>query len=293
MRQRHRFTLVAGLAIAGIGCGTAFNYTSPEGPRYSGGFLPRPARDTVSSVSSGPRPDARGLRLVTFNIQFARHVDSAIALLGSAAPLRQADVITLQEMDPEGTSRIAQALGMSYVYYPATVHPKTGRDFGNAILSRWPIIADAKIVLPHLARFGHTERIAAAATILVGDAPVRVYSVHLATFVSEGPRARRDQVAAVLADAAAYPRVVVSGDMNNHGIGREFLARGYRWPTEHNPHTEHFWNWDHIFLKGLALSDSGATGVVHDNHHASDHRPVWAVVSLSTSTPAVPDAAAP
>ena len=76
------------------------------------------------------------------------------------------------------------------------------------------------------------------------------------------------------------PRVVVSGDMNNHGIGREFVARGFRWPTEHNPHTEHFWNWDHIFLKGLALSDSGATGVVRDNRHASDHKAVWAVISL-------------
>lgn len=279
MRKRWRIVFAAGLVVLVAGCATAFNYTGP-GPRYAGGLAPQPV------------PDAAVLHLVTFNIQFARQIDSAIALFGSAAPLEQADVITLQEMDAPGASRIAQALGMSYVYYPATVHPKTGRDFGNAILSRWPIVADAKIVLPHLARFGKTERIATAATILVGNMPVRVYSVHLATFVSEGPGSRRDQVAAVLADAAAYPRVVISGDMNNHGIGREFVARGFRWPTEHNPHTEHIWSWDHIFLKGLALSDSGATGVVRDNHHASDHKPVWAVISL-VAPPPVHSAAAP
>ncbi len=272
--------LAAGLVVGVAGCATALNYTG-EGPRYAGALTPRPASDVVA------------LHLVTFNIRFARQIDSAIALLGSAGPLAAADIITLQEMDAPGTSRIAQALGMSYVYYPATVHPKTGRDFGNAILSRWPIIADAKIVLPHLARFGKTERIATAATILVGDTPIRVYSVHLATFVSEGPGSRRDQVAAVLADAAAYPRVVVSGDMNNHGIGREFVARGFRWPTEHNPHTEHFWNWDHIFLKGLALSDSGATGVVRDNRHASDHKAVWAVISLVAPSAPEPSVAAP
>jgi endonuclease/exonuclease/phosphatase family metal-dependent hydrolase len=280
MRRRWRIVFVAGLVVGASGCATAFNYTG-QGPRYAGGLTPRPASD------------AAVLHLVTFNIQFARQIDSAIVLFGSAAPLEQADVVTLQEMDAPGTSRIAQALGMSYVYYPATVHPQTGRDFGNAILSRWPIIADAKIVLPHLARFGKTERIATAATILVGDTPVRVYSVHLATFMSEGPGSRRDQVAAVLADAAVYPRVVVSGDMNNHGIGREFVAHGFRWPTEHNPHTEHLWNWDHVFLKGLVLSDSGATGVIRDNHHASDHKPVWAVISLVDPSPSGHSAAAP
>lgn len=280
MRRRLWIVFAAGLVVGVAGCATAFNYTSP-GPRYAGGRTPRPVSDVAA------------FHLVTFNIQFARQIDSAIALLGSTAPLAMADVITLQEMDAPGTSRIAQALGMSYVYYPATIHPKTGRDFGNAILSRWPIVADAKIVLPHLARFGKTERIATAATILVGDTPVRVYSVHLATFLSEGPNARRDQVAAVLADAAAYPRVVVSGDMNNHGIGREFVAHGFGWPTQHNPHTEHFWNWDHIFLKGLALRDSAATGVVRDNRHASDHKPVWAMISLAAPAAPTPSAAAP
>ncbi len=256
------------------GCASAINYPSAAGPRYAAAMLP-----ATSPTPPGPPPEA--IRLVTFNIQFARHIDSAIALLQSAAPLAHADIITLQEMDAPGTQRIAAALGMSYVYYPSTVHPATKRDFGDAILSRWPIVDDEKIVLPHLGRFGKVERIAAAATIRIGNRPVRVYCVHLGTWVEEGPGARRDQVRMILADAASYPQVIVAGDMNNHGIGKTFRAAGYAWPTEHNPHTDHIWNWDHVFLRGLALYDSASTGVVRDNRHASDHRPVWALVALT------------
>lgn len=273
MRSRSPFLTLIGIGLV-TGCVSAVNYPGPAGPRYAGSIVP-----VDSPTSQVPSPSV--IRLVTFNIQLARHIDSAIALLQSAEPLEHADIITLQEMDASGTERIAAAIGMSYVYYPATVFPSTGRDFGDAILSRWPIVDDAKIVLPHLGRFGNTERIATAATIRIGDRRIRVYSVHLGTWVEEGSGARRDQVRVILADAANYSRVIIAGDMNSHGIGAAFRAAGYGWATEHNPHTDHFWNWDHIFLRGLMLPDSTSTGVVRDNRHASDHRPVWAVVALA------------
>jgi endonuclease/exonuclease/phosphatase family metal-dependent hydrolase len=269
----NRRTLAAALAAlgAGIGC-RSYNYQSPLGPRYA------------ATVPRLPRAAGRNglgtIRVVTFNIQYARYIDRAIALLESSAALRNADIIALQEMDAPGTRRIAEALGMSYVYYPATVGRKTGRDFGNAILSRWPIMADQKVVLPHLARFDRAERIATAATILVNQVPLRVYSVHLGTAGEIGPGSRRDQVRAILADAAAYPRVVVSGDMNSHGIGKEFRAAGFLWPTEHNPTTHWVFNLDHVFFRGFAPADSAGAGVVRDSFGASDHRPVWAVATV-------------
>jgi len=245
------------------------NYTDALRPRYAGAPAPAPGAAVPGD------PDT--LHVVTFNIQVARHVDRAIELFRSVPAMQHADIITLQEMDAPATERIAAALGMAYVYYPATVYRRTGRDFGNAILSRWPIVEDKKVVLPHLGRLAKTQRIATAATVLVGSVPVRVYSVHLGTMVDLGFRARRDQVGAILADAAAYSRVIVGGDMNNHAIGDQFRAGGYLWPTEHNPNTDHFWNWDHIFLRGLEPRDSLGAGVVRDNLGASDHRPVWTV----------------
>jgi endonuclease/exonuclease/phosphatase family metal-dependent hydrolase len=258
-------------AFLALGC-RSYNYESPLGPRYAGSVPP-----VQPAVVRG---DLDTIRVVTFNIQYARHIDRAITLLESSAALRQADIITLQEMDAPGTRRIAEVLGMSYVYYPATLRRKTGRDFGNAILSRWPIVADEKVVLPHLARFWRTERIATAATIAVRGVALRVYSVHLGTRVEIGPGSRRDQVRAILADAAAYPRVMVSGDMNSWRIGKDFRAAGFLWPTERNPTTHLVFNWDHIFLKGLAPRDSAGAGVVRDTLGASDHHPVWTVAAL-------------
>src|SRR4029078_13199228 len=89
---------------------------------------------------------------------------------------------------------------------------------------------DRKIVLPHLSRFVQSQRAATAATIRVGEALVRVYSLHLGTMAGLAPAARRDQLEAVLADAERYPRVVLGGDLNDPGIGgrggREGHARG-------------------------------------------------------------------
>jgi endonuclease/exonuclease/phosphatase family metal-dependent hydrolase len=249
------------------------NHTDPLGPRYTG------TPSSPASTAQSGAPDALdALRLVTFNVQYANHVDRAIEVLNVGGPLKGADIIALQEMDAAGTKRIADALGMAYVYYPAILHRRTHRDFGNAILSRWPIVDDRKIILPHLARFENTQRIATAATVIVGDEAIRVYSVHLATWIEIGPDARRDQVYAVLADAKHYDRVIVSGDMNSYGIGAAFQMAGYHWSTEHNPASDRWFNWDHIFLKGFDAPQRDSAGVVHDNRGASDHRPVWAVV---------------
>ena len=269
-----RWTGALAVLAAAAACATARNYMNPLGPRYAGGT------GVARSAPLDPTPES--LRIVTFNIQFARHIDEAIRLLQSAAPLQHADVIALQEMDAPGTARIARALGMWYVYYPATVHPQTRRDFGDAILSRFPIVADEKIILPHVGRLKKTVRIATAATILVGDVPIRVYSMHLGTFVDVSGNSKRDQVQAILADAAGYPRVIIAGDANSHGIGERFRPAGYLWPTEHNPKTTRFFNWDHVFAKGVTCGNNGTvgTGVVHDNLGASDHRPVWAIIRL-------------
>jgi endonuclease/exonuclease/phosphatase family metal-dependent hydrolase len=201
-----RWRAVVAGALAVSACARPLNYAGADGPRFAGG-TPR----------GGASPAA--LRLVTFNIKFGERLDSAIALLRETPELRDADILALQEVDAAATTRIADSLDMAYVYYPATLHPLTDRDFGNAILSRWPITADRKIVLPHRGRLRGTLRVATAATIDVAGTPVRAYSVHLGTVVDLWPRSRADQLEVILADAAAYPYVAVIGDMNNHGVG--------------------------------------------------------------------------
>lgn len=276
----NKLAAIAPLAALVAGCVAVVNYQSPIGPRY-GAALPAARSSAAPADATAPSPAGRFLRVVTFNVQWGEHIDRAINLLTTRTPLPEADIVVLQEMDAEGTRRIAEALGMGWVYYPAAVHPKKGRDFGNAVLSRWPIVADQKLMLPHIGGLRHAQRIATAATVMVGQTPVRVYSAHLGTPSDIRPAKRRDQADAIMADAATYAFVIVAGDMNSHGIGKEFVANGFHWPTEHNGFTTAVFNWDHVFLKGFAAPLPGKlTGIVRDTLGTSDHDPVWAVAQL-------------
>jgi endonuclease/exonuclease/phosphatase family metal-dependent hydrolase len=254
--------------VLAIGCRTGYAYQGASGPRYAG---VHPGAATESCA----HPCA--LRIVSFNIQFARDIDGAIALLASDSALRSADVILLQEMDAEGTQKLAKALGKSYVYYPAIYHRQTRRDVGNAVLSRWPIVHDAKLVLPHPSRYARTHRIATTATLRVGASRLRVYSTHLGTFADIGSGQRRDQLRFILADAADHPFVVIGGDLNDASVGLVAEEAGYMWPTRHGPRTHRLGRWDHIFMKGLQSPDTAASGTVLDSRGVSDHLPVWVV----------------
>src|SRR5690242_3222511 len=98
-----RALAIASISVV-IGCATATNYTNPDGPRYTGG------------TGQPPVPPRPTLRIVTFNIAHARRIRGAIGCL-TAAPLREADVVLLQEMDAPATAAIAAALSSQYLYY--------------------------------------------------------------------------------------------------------------------------------------------------------------------------------
>lgn len=262
-----RLVLCLVLALS-AGCAHPVNYGDAAGPRYVGGRI-------------GPARAPDQLRVVSFNVKNAVHVDLAIALLRDNDSLRGADILLLQEMDARGVMEVADSLGMAYVYYPASRSSNTGRDVGNAILSRWPLSGDRKVVLPHLGRIRGTERVAVGATVLVGSRRVRVYSVHLATMVANGPNDRRDQLRTLLADADSLSPVIIGGDFNSGTVPALAAEHGYRWPTRRLPHTSGFWTFDHFLLKGVALTDPASFGVVKQVRGASDHRPVWAVLTLT------------
>ncbi len=258
---------IALIAIALAACATQRNYET-AGPRHAGSATPLTApvpKDTI--------------RIVSFNIEYAYHIDSAIVAL-QERELRDADILLLQEMDAEGTRRIAAAMRMGYVYYPATRHLRTGRDFGNAVLSRWPIVADEKILLPHLAMFGDSRRAATAATLRVGETDIRVYSAHLGTVANVTTAERRNQMQVIVDDAKRFDRVVIGGDLNDPLIAAVAFEQGYAWPTRKGPRTGPVGRLDHILLKGIASALEGGSGTLLDNHQSSDHRPIWALAIL-------------
>jgi endonuclease/exonuclease/phosphatase family metal-dependent hydrolase len=260
-----------GLGILGLlltGCTRTINLLNPTSPGFFGFYAPAPAL-TGSSA----------LRVVTFNIKLGRNIDGAIQVLRNDT-LAGADVISLQEVDEAGVERIARALQLNYAYYPGSIHPTDHRYFGPALLSRWPIERSWKLILPHEGRIRHQQRTATAAMLRIRDRPVLAYAVHLETQLKISEAGRRDQVRAILDDAARFVGpVVIAGDFNSEGIGPYLVKQGYRWVTARVSPSISIFSWDHIFVRQLAPRRAG---VVHGVRGASDHRPVWAVVVLDS-----------
>ena len=176
-------------------------------------------------------------------------------------------------MDDQGVDRIARSLHLDYVYYPATIHPTTGKPFGPAILSRWPIERSWKVMLPHPSRTRGQRRTATAAVLRIRGVAVLAYAVHLETPVQITPSEREDQARAILRDAASFPGpVVIAGDFNGEEIGLTMRRAGYHWLTEGVGPTVSFFNWDHIFVRRLS---AGAPG---------SRRPAWSGASTAPAT---------
>lgn len=215
------------------------------------------------------------LRIATFNLRHGSRLERAIAVAKAEPVLAEADVLALQESDQGAAERFASALGMGYLYYPAVLHYRTGRHFAPALLSRWPIVADRRVDLPHPGLWG-MRRIAVAATLLVRDQPVVAYAVHFGNLREILPPHQNAQARAVLADAVAGSGpAMVAGDLNRKGLGRLFEAEGWRWITRDVGRTHRIWSFDHVFVRGFdgALVRAGR---VRAALSASDHQAVWA-----------------
>jgi endonuclease/exonuclease/phosphatase family metal-dependent hydrolase len=253
------------LVILGAAACAGRNYPEPNAPRYAG------AAAVLAPTGTGDT-----LRVVSFNVEYAEQMASAIQVLRTRRELRDADVVLLQEMTAVSAKTAAEGLGMRYVYYPAIYNRVIRHDIGNAVLSRWPIVDDAKVILPSQSRYAKTQRIATRVSVRVGDQLVRVYSTHLGTALDLGREGRAAQIQAIIADAGASDRVVIGGDMNSAEIGQVAREAGFLWPTDTIPKSSPAGRLDHLFLRGLAPLPVAGVGTVRLGPGVSDHNPIWA-----------------
>lgn len=257
------------VAILSVSCRPVTNFSDPEEPLYAGNY-------------SDETPEFDGpLKVVTWNIAFAEEIGEAIAELSENEDLQGADIILLQEMDESGTDTIAQTLGYNYVYYPASIHSRHNRNFGNAVLSKWPIVDSEKLILPHQNPRNDQIRIAVRALISLGDIEVPVYSLHTETYWL-GQRSREDQIK-YLTDQIdpAYTYVIAGGDFNTltpgsvdaleDRLGKAGLDRVSAGAGQTVGIGDIGVTLDHIFARGMSPIDTG----VPTDITASDHYPLW------------------
>lgn len=225
------------------------------------------------------------MRVVSWNIQFGLAPATAAEELGNHPDLRDADILLLQEMDEVGTELIAGALGFEYVFNSTAPHANTGREFGNAVLSRWPLRDDAEILLPHVAPVNGQPRSATRAVVDAAGRSIVVYSVH--TEVPTLRLVRRiEQFAAVTADVVEREElhVIVGGDFNtvtSRGVdaltaAMEAAGLGRLSSREPSYRGRGALLLDHIFGAGFRVVARGTAA----GTEASDHDPIWAELRL-------------
>lgn len=132
-----------------------------------------------------------------------------------------ADVLCLQEVWDDGqvsfAAELAEELGCSYAYGSRV--EVDGVRFGNAVLSRWPIVGEDVLALP--APSGLDElRTCVRADIDGPRGPLQVFSTHL-NWRFDQSHVRQQQVRAICAFVAASRRLgghsfppVLCGDLN-------------------------------------------------------------------------------
>lgn len=141
------------------------------------------------------------MKFLSYNIQYSKGADGVFDMERIASIIKDADIIGLQEVvknlpgvpDSDQPERLSQLLPEYFTAYGPALDFETGAkvvegkaqsrrlQFGNMILSRWPIISTRNFILPW-SGLAHDDDMQNCALETVIDAPgglIRVYSTHL------------------------------------------------------------------------------------------------------------------
>jgi endonuclease/exonuclease/phosphatase family metal-dependent hydrolase len=164
-------------------------------------------------VISAARPI---VRIATYNVHRCRGLDGRTRPDRIAEVIRRigADVVALQEVVGPGprdgghAETLGAALGMGWVMAPA--RQLRGHQFGNAVLSRFPITAH----LEHDLSWKTCEpRRMQRVDVAVDSCTLHVYNVHLGTALLER-RHQAQRLATIVSDRHVSGPKLVMGDFN-------------------------------------------------------------------------------
>jgi endonuclease/exonuclease/phosphatase family metal-dependent hydrolase len=283
-------------ALLALALGACVDMTDPGGPWQDASAITGPLAPEL-----GPAPPARTapgctIRIATWNLHFAADPANLAAQIAESEDLASADVLLVQEIrsypDETGSraSRLAAALGMTWVYAPARMIGDATH--GVAILSRYPLEAPQVRDLPYFDQIHDEQRIALRADVVLGTERLRVVDVHLDTRLDPGDRITQ------LHPAVDGDRMVVGGDFNtlpwewvdsavpltsteaitgqqqaavvdDYMLGLHF-ARALTPDSPTFPVPVFSMRLDNLYARGPQILDAAVAPV-----DGSDHRPVW------------------
>jgi endonuclease/exonuclease/phosphatase family metal-dependent hydrolase len=232
------------------------------------------------------------LRIATYNVHRCRGLDGRTRPDRIARVLRgvDADVIALQEVvgaGPRGgghAAEIGAALGMGWVM--ASARQLRGHHFGNAVLSRFPIVQH----LEHDLSWKTCEaRRLQRVDVNANGYTFHVYNVHLGTAILER-RHQAQRLATIVSDRHVPGPKIVLGDFNEwmRGLATTLLSeklhsvdlRDYLKRRRTYPGLFPFLHLDHIYYAGSVQVVGIELPRTRLALVASDHLPLVANVRI-------------
>ncbi len=167
------------------------------------------------------------MRIMTYNIRAGRGLDGRLSLdrIAQVIEAESPDVVALQEVDSQRkrTTYVdqAQVLAEKLGYHCAFVHARrwTRGEYGNAILSRFPMLDVQRLALPRPARLPAESRCVLQCRLAHPEGQVNVWNTHLGLLPAE----RRAQVAVMIQEYLRHEQLplILCGDFNARPRSKE------------------------------------------------------------------------
>ena len=249
------------------------------------------------------------IRVMTYNVHGCVGCDKRLdhRRIAEVIAAENPDIVALQELDVsrERSGRthqarlIAEQLDMRFQFHPAH-RIKEEEEYGDAILTRWPLVLRKAAELPTVnERLAFEPRAALWATITVDGQDVQFFNTHLGLSNNE----RNAQSEALMGhDWVAHPScegpVILCGDFNAFPGSKVYqracrsLADVQRATSGHRPKATFPSRWpllrlDYIFVSPHLVSTHVSVVSTPLARVASDHLPLVADLELSPVQPDV------
>jgi len=239
------------------------------------------------------------LRVLAWNVHHCRGIDGRLDVARIAAVIRELDpdLVALQEVDKNCTrsGNVDQPAELSKLTGLSVVFEKNidlqGGQYGNAVLSRWPVQKHRNVYLPCLKNGEQRGALIVDVMVPAGESPeppipLSFISVHFDHRSDDQERLQSADVINSLLQEAGAQRMLLAGDLNaspESAVLQNILAHWTNTATKplptvpvDKPHTQI----DYILISP-AVKGAVIECRVPEEELASDHRAIFAVIELN------------
>jgi endonuclease/exonuclease/phosphatase family metal-dependent hydrolase len=186
------------------------------------------------------------MKVVTYNIQWGKGLDGRVDLERIARTVADCDIVALQEVErhwrrmehADQVQRLGELLPRHWSVYGIALDvgmrkplangdaDNTRRQYGNLILSRWPIVSTRTFPLPNVPVHGHImdQSMVIEAVVEHPTRPFRVYGTHL-NYLSRRQRLGQCQTLLRIVDSAPRDGAPAAGPgVDPASYGADWMA---------------------------------------------------------------------